>query len=202
MQNHAQIQLPIGAESDLKSIIDIIQRKTYHFSGDYGRNITTSEVPEDMVDQVEEYRTKLLEYLADYDEDFMMQVLEGEEPSIDEIKRVLRIAVCAGDFFPVLCGSAYKNKGVQLVLDAVVDYLPAPTDVPSIKGTTLDGEDAVRHSSDEEPFSALAFKIMTDPFVGKAFILPCVLRYSYSRKLCIELFKGKRTFRSYRADAC
>ena len=120
-----------------------------------------------MVDQVEEYRTKLLEYLADYDEDFMMQVLEGEEPSIDEIKRVLRIAVCAGDFFPVLCGSAYKNKGVQLVLDAVVDYLPAPTDVPSIKGTTLDGEDAVRHSSDEEPFSALAFKIMTDPFVGK-----------------------------------
>ena len=161
------IQLPIGAESDFEAIIDIIERKTYHFSGDYGRNITTSEVPEDMVDQVEEYRTKLLEYLADYDEDFMMQVLEGEEPSIDEIKRVLRIAVCAGDFFPVLCGSAYKNKGVQLVLDAVVDYLPAPTDVPSIKGTTLDGEDAVRHSSDEEPFSALAFKIMTDPFVGK-----------------------------------
>ena len=124
-------------------------------------------VPEDMVDLMEEYRAKLLDYLADYDEDFMMQVLEGEEPSIEEIKRVLRIAVCNGDFFPVLCGSAYKNKGVQLVLDAVVDYLPSPLDVPSIKGTTLDGEPDVRHPGDDQPFSALAFKIATDPFVGK-----------------------------------
>ena len=161
------IQLPIGAESDFEAIIDIIKRKAYEFSGDYGRVITEIPVPEDMVDLMEEYRAKLLDYLADYDEDFMMQVLEGEEPSIEEIKRVLRIAVCNGDFFPVLCGSAYKNKGVQLVLDAVVDYLPSPLDVPSIKGTTLDGEPDVRHPGDDQPFSALAFKIMTDPFVGK-----------------------------------
>ncbi len=161
------IQLPIGAESDFEAIIDIIERKAYNFSGDFGRNITTFDIPEDKQDLVEEYRMKLLEYLADYDEDFMMQVLEGEEPSVDEIKRVLRIAVCKGDFFPVLCGSAYKNKGVQLVLDAVVDYLPSPVDVPSIKGTTLDGEDTERHPSDDEPFSALAFKIAADPFVGK-----------------------------------
>ena len=136
-------------------------------SGDYGRIITEIAIPEESQDLVEEYRAKLLEYLADYDEDFMMMVLEGEEPEISEIKRVLRIAVCAGDFFPVLCGSAYKNKGVQQVLDAVVDYLPSPLDVPAIKGTTLDGEEDERHPSDDEPFSALAFKIATDPFVGK-----------------------------------
>ena len=161
------IQLPIGAESEFEGIIDIIERKAYTFSGDYGRIITEVEIPEESQDLVEEYRAKLLEYLADYDEDFMMMVLEGEEPEISEIKRVLRIAVCAGDFFPVLCGSAYKNKGVQQVLDAVVDYLPSPLDVPAIKGTTLDGEEDERHPSDDEPFSALAFKIATDPFVGK-----------------------------------
>lgn len=132
------IQLPIGAESEFEGIVDIIERKALYNSGEKGKDITEGPVPEDMVDQMEEYREKLLEYLADYDEDFMMQVLEGEEPSIEEIKRVLRIAVCKGDFFPVLCGSAYKNKGVQFMLDAVVDYLPSPLDVPSIKGTTLD----------------------------------------------------------------
>ena len=105
--------------------------------------------------------------IADYDEDFMMKVLEGEEPTIDEIKATIRKGVCTGEFFPVLCGSAYKNKGVQMVLDAVIAYLPAPTDIPAIKGTTIDGEEVERHASDEEPFSALAFKIMTDPFVGK-----------------------------------
>ena len=161
------IQLPIGAESDFEGIIDIIERKAYNFSGDYGRIITEVEIPEDQVDTMEEYRAKLLDYLADYDEDFMMMVLEGEEPSIEEIKRVLRIAVCKGDFFPVLCGSAYKNKGVQLVLDAVVDYLPSPLDVPSINGTDLDGNEVQRHPSDKEPFAALAFKIAADPFVGK-----------------------------------
>ncbi len=161
------IQLPIGAEQSFEGIIDIIEQKAFTFSGDYGQNVTEIEIPEDQKALVEEYRTKLMEYLADYDEDFMMQVLEGEEPSIDEIRRVLRIAVCAGDFFPVLCGSAYKNKGVQMVLDAVVDYLPSPVDVPAIKGTTLDGEPDERKSDDNEPFSALAFKIATDPFVGK-----------------------------------
>ena len=169
------IQLPIGAENEFEAIIDIIERKAYTFSGDYGKIITERDIPEDMVDLMEEYRMKLLEYLADYDEDFMMMVLEGEEPEISEIKRVLRIAVCNGDFFPVLCGSAYKNKGVQFVLDAVVEYLPSPLDVPAIKGVTLDGDDIVRESSDEEPFSALAFKIATDPFVGK---LSCFRVYS------------------------
>ena len=161
------IQLPIGAESDFEGIVDIIERKAYHYSGDYGRIVTEVPVPDDLKDQMEEYRMKLLEYLADYDEDFMMQVLEGEEPSVEEIKRVLRISVCKGDFFPVLCGSAYKNKGVQEVLDAVVDYLPSPLDVPSINGTDLDGNEVQRHPSDKEPFAALAFKIAADPFVGK-----------------------------------
>lgn len=161
------IQLPIGAESSFEGIIDIIERKAEYYTNDLGTNIEVRDVPEDMVPLMEEYREKLLEYLADYDEDFMMQVLEGEEPSIEDIKRVLRVAVCNGDFFPVLCGSAYKDKGVQPMLDAVVDYLPSPLDVPSIKGTTLDGDPDVRHSSDEEPFSALAFKVMTDKFVGK-----------------------------------
>lgn len=161
------IQLPIGAESSFTGIVDIIERKAEIYKNDLGTEIEVTEIPEDLVDLAEEYRMKLLEYLADYDEDFMMQVLEGEEPSVEEIKRVLRIAVCAGDFFPVLCGSAYKNKGVQMVLDAVVDYLPSPLDIPAIKGTTLTGEPDERHASDEEPFSALAFKIATDPFVGK-----------------------------------
>ena len=161
------IQLPIGAEGDFRGIVDLIERKAEIYKNDLGTDIEIAEIPEDLVDLAEEYRMKLIEYLADYDEDLMMQVLEGEEPSIEEIKRVLRIAVCAGDFFPVLCGSAYKNKGVQRVLDAVVDYLPSPLDIPAIKGTTLDGEPDERHASDEEPFAALAFKIATDPFVGK-----------------------------------
>ena len=161
------IQLPIGAESDFEGIVDIIERRAIYNKGDKGMEIVYGEVPADMVDQMEEYREKLLELLADYDEDFMMQVLEGEEPSVEDIKRVMRIAVCNGDFFPVLCGSAYKNKGVQPMLDAVVDYLPSPVDIPSINGTTLDGEADVRHASDEEPFSALAFKVMTDKYVGK-----------------------------------
>ena len=161
------IHLPIGAESTFKGIVDIIERKAEIYTNDLGTNIEVTDVPEDLQDLTEEYRMKLLEYLADYDEDLMMQVLEGEEPSVEEIKRVLRIAVCNGDFFPVLCGSAYKNKGVQMVLDAVVDYLPSPLDIPSINGTTLDGEAEQRHASDDEPFAALAFKIAADPFVGK-----------------------------------
>ena len=161
------IQLPIGAENTFSGIVDIIERKAEIYTNDLGTDIKVEDEPEDLKDLCEEYRAKLIEYLADYDEDFMMMVLEGEEPSIEEIKRVLRIAVCAGDFFPVLCGSAYKNKGVQMVLDAVVDYLPSPLDIPSIKGTLEDGTESERHASDDEPFSALAFKITADPFVGK-----------------------------------
>ena len=161
------IQLPIGAESDFTGIVDIITRKAYLYKNDMGTDIEEIEIPADLVDLVEEKREVLCDYLADYDEDFMMQILEGEEVSVEEIKRVLRIAVCNGDFFPVLCGSAYKNKGVQMVLDAVVDYLPSPLDVPSIAGTLLDGTEAERHATDDEPFSALAFKVAADPFVGK-----------------------------------
>lgn len=161
------IQLPIGAENTFEGVVDIIERKAIYNKGDKGIIIEEGPVPADLVDQMEEYREKLLEYLADYDEDLMMKVLEGEEPTIEEIKAALRVAVCTGEFFPVLCGSAYKDKGVQPMLDAVVAYLPSPEDVPAINGTTLDGEPDVRHASDEEPFSALAFKIMTDKYVGK-----------------------------------
>ena len=186
------IQLPIGAESTFTGIVDIIERKAEIYTNDLGTEIQISEVPEDLKDLCEEYRGKLLEYLADYDEDFMMQVLEGEEPSIDEIKRVLRIAVCAGDFFPVLCGSAYKNKGVQMVLDAVVDYLPSPLDIPSIKGTLEDGTEVERHASDDEPFSALAFKIATDPFVGKLSYFRVYSGTAKSGSYVLNSTKGKR----------
>lgn len=161
------IQLPIGAEGGFTGIVDIIERRSEIYTNDLGTDIQEGEVPEDLKELCEEYRAQLVDYLADYDEEFMMAVLEGEEPSVDEIKRVLRLAVCAGDFFPVLCGSAYKNKGVQMVLDAVVAYLPSPLDIEAIKGTLEDGTEVSRHADDAEPFSALAFKIMTDPFVGK-----------------------------------
>ena len=186
------IQLPIGAESTFTGIVDIIERKAEVYTNDLGTEIQISDVPEDLKDMCEEYRGKLLEYLADYDEDFMMQVLEGEEPSIADIKRVLRIAVCAGDFFPVLCGSAYKNKGVQMVLDAVVDYLPSPLDIPSIKGTLENGEEIERHASDEEPFSALAFKIATDPFVGKLSYFRVYSGTAKSGSYILNSTKGKR----------
>ncbi len=163
----AAIQLPIGAESEFEGIVDIIERKAYDFEGEMGINVVEIPVPADLVDKMESKREELIEALADFDEELMMMVLEGEEPSVAQIKEAIRVAVCTGDFFPVLCGSAYKNKGVQLLLDAVLAYLPSPVDVPSIKGTTIDGEETTRESSDEAPFSALAFKIMTDPFVGK-----------------------------------
>ena len=161
------IQLPIGAESTFEGVVDIIERKAIYNKGDKGVIIEEGPVPADLVDQMEEYRLQLCEYLADYDEEFMMQVLEGEEPSIEEIKRVLRIAVCTGEFFPVLCGSAYKDKGVQPMLDAVLAYLPSPLDVPAISGTLPNGDSAERIPADDQPFAALAFKVMTDKYVGK-----------------------------------
>ncbi len=186
------IQLPIGAESTFSGIVDIIERKAEIYTNDLGTDIKIEEIPEDLKDLTEEYRAKLLEYLADYDEEFMMQVLEGEEPSVEEIKRVLRIAVCKGDFFPVLCGSAYKNKGVQMVLDAVVDYLPSPLDIPAIKGTLEDGSEVERHASDDEPFSALAFKIATDPFVGKLSYFRVYSGTAKSGSYVLNSTKGKR----------
>ncbi len=186
------IQLPIGAESTFTGIVDIIERKAEIYTNDLGTDIKEEPVPEDLKDLCEEYRSKLIEYLADYDEDMMMMVLEGEEPSIEEIKRVLRIAVCASDFFPVLCGSAYKNKGVQMVLDAVVDYLPSPLDVPAIKGTDEDGNEVERKSDDSEPFSALAFKIATDPFVGKLAYFRVYSGTAKAGSYVLNSTKGKR----------
>ena len=163
----APIQLPIGVESEFKGIIDLVTMKAFMYMNDLGDKIEEIEIPADMKDKAEEYRSKMLEALADFDEDLMMKVLEGEEVSVEEIKTAMRKAVCSAEFFPVLCGSAYKNKGVQLMLDACVDYLPSPLDVPSIKGTLEDGTEEERHPGDDQPFSALAFKVMTDPFVGK-----------------------------------
>ena len=163
----APIQLPIGVENYFDGLVDIIERKARIFSGDKAKEDTFTDVPEEMKESVESYRNQLIEMVADFDDDLMMKVLEGEEPTIAEIKAAIRKATVTGDFHPVLCGASYKNKGVTAMLDAVVDYLPSPLDVPAIAGVKMDGTEDVRHSSDEEPFSALAFKVMTDPFVGR-----------------------------------
>ncbi|MCM3631449.1 elongation factor G [Paenibacillus glycanilyticus] len=165
--NAVAIQLPIGAESDFLGVIDIIDRVAYKYKDDLGRDPEQVEIPAEYADQVEELRTELIEKVAELDEELTMKYLEGEEITIPEIKAALRKGVCEVKIFPVIAGSSYRNKGVQMMLDAVVDYLPSPLDVPAIKGTLEDGEESVRHSSDEEPFAALAFKIMTDPYVGK-----------------------------------
>lgn len=165
--NAVAIQLPIGAEADFVGIIDIVTEKAFMYKDDLGQNIEETEIPAEYKDQVEELRNDLIEKVAELDEELTMKYLEGEEISIDEIKAALRKGVVEVKIFPVICGSSYRNKGVQLMLDAVIDYLPAPTDVASIQGQLEDGTEVVRHSSDEEPFSALAFKIMTDPYVGK-----------------------------------
>ena len=161
------IQLPIGAEDTFEGIIDLIKMKAVYFEGAKGENVTYKEIPEEYMAQAEEYRAKMLDQAATYDDDLLMKVLEGEEISEEEIKAAIRKGTLAVELFPVLCGSAYKDKGVQPMLDAVIDFLPAPTDIPSIKGTDEDGNEVERHTSDDEPFSALAFKIMADPFVGK-----------------------------------
>lgn len=161
------IQLPIGAEDTFEGIIDLIKMKAIYFEGAKGENVVYKEIPEEYIAQAEEYRAKMLDQAATYDDDLLMKVLEGEEISEEEIKAAIRKGTLAVELFPVLCGSAYKDKGVQPMLDAVIDFLPAPTDIPSIKGTDEDGNEVERHASDDEPFSALAFKIMADPFVGK-----------------------------------
>lgn len=165
--NAVAIQLPIGSEENFTGIIDLLTMKANIYKNDEGTEIEVLDIPADMVDKANEYREVMIEAVAETDEDLMMKYLEGEEISIDELKVAIRKATIACEMNPVLCGTAYKNKGVQLLLDAVIDYLPAPTDIESIKGILPDGEESERHASDEEPFSALAFKIMTDPFVGK-----------------------------------
>ena len=165
--NYAAIEWPIGAGDELTGIIDIINRKAYQYDGKPEENPTEIEIPADLKDLVEEKRNELIEKVVEFDDAIMESYLEGNEISIDDIKKCIRKGTLAAEFFPVMCGSAYKNTGVKLLLDAVVDYLPAPTDIASIKGVDLDGNEIVRHPSDSEPFAALAFKVMTDPFVGK-----------------------------------
>ncbi|MBQ9744746.1 MAG: elongation factor G [Clostridia bacterium] len=166
--NAVPIQLPIGSEDTFKGIIDLFEMKADVYYDDLGKDMRIEEIPADMLSKAEEYRSNLVESICETDDDLMMMYLEGEEPSTEELKVALRKAVIANQIVPVCCGTSYKNKGVQKLLDAVVEYMPAPTDIPAIKGVHPEtGEEDVRHSSDDEPFSALAFKIMTDPFVGK-----------------------------------
>ena len=166
--NAHPVQLPIGAEDEFSGIIDLVEMKAYNYTNDLGTDIEEIEIPGDLQDLAEEWRTKLVEVVAETDEELMMAYLEGEEIDVPTLKAAIRKATVAADFYPVFCGSAFKNKGVQLMLDGVIDYLPSPLDVPAIKGIDPDTDAEVeRHASDEEPFSALAFKVMTDPFVGR-----------------------------------
>ena len=166
-KNAIILQLPIGKEDEFKGIIDLFEMKAYICNDDKGEDISIVDIPEDMADDAELYHTELIEKICELDDDLMMEYLEGEEPSVESLKAALRKATCECEAVPVCCGSAYRNKGVQKLLDAVLEYMPAPTDIPAIKGVDLEGNEVERISSDEEPFSALAFKIMTDPFVGK-----------------------------------
>ena len=166
-KNPVCIQIPIGKEDDFKGIIDLFEMKAYIYEDDKGDKINITAVPEEMADEAEEWHGKMVEQLCDLDEELMLQYLEGEEPAVDDLKAVLRKGCCEGTAIPVTCGTAYRNKGIQKMLDAVIEFMPSPLDIPAIEGTTMNGEADHRDSSDEEPFAALAFKIMTDPFVGK-----------------------------------
>ena len=165
--NVVVLQLPIGKEDDFKGIIDLFEMEAYIYNDDKGEDISIVEIPEDMKEDAELYHTELIEKICELDDDLMMEYLEGEEPSVDALKAALRKGTCECAAVPVCCGTAYRNKGVQKLLDAIIEFMPAPTDIPAIKGVDEDGNEVERHSSDDEPFSALAFKIMTDPFVGK-----------------------------------
>ncbi|MGN9020069.1 elongation factor G [Lachnospiraceae bacterium HCP1S3_C3] len=166
-KNPVLIQIPIGKEDSFAGIIDLFEMQAYTFNNDKGDDITIGEIPDDLKDQAAEYHDKLVEQVVELDEDLMEKYLEGEEVTVPELKAALRKGTIAGEAIPCLCGTAYKNKGVQKLLDAILEYMPAPTDVPDITGTDMDGNEVTVKSSDDEPFAALAFKIMTDPFVGK-----------------------------------
>ena len=166
-KNAVPIQLPIGKEDVFKGVIDLFEMKAYIYNDEKGEDISVTDIPEDMKEQAEEYRAAMIESICETDDDLIEKFLEGEEPTVPELKAALRKATIAVDIIPVLCGTAYRNKGVQKLLDAVIEYLPAPTDIPDINGMDEEGNEVTRKSSDEEPFAALAFKIMADPFVGK-----------------------------------
>ena len=190
--NALPIQLPIGAEDDFEGIIDLVEMKQYMYTNDLGTDIQVGEIDAAHLEDAEMYRDQLIESVSNLDEELMMKYLEGEEISIEELKAAIRRATINVELFPVLCGSAFKNKGVQLMLDAVIDYLPAPTDIPAIKGTLEDGTEVERHASDEEPFAALAFKVMTDPFVGKLTFFRVYSGTIQSGTYVLNSTKGKR----------
>ena len=191
-KNAICIQLPIGKEDEFKGIVDLFEMKAYIYNDDKGDDISITDIPDDMADDAELYRTELVEKICELDDDLMMAYLEGEEPSVDELKAVLRKATCECTAVPVCCGTAYRNKGVQKLLDAVVEFMPSPLDIPPIQGVDDDGNDTVRHSSDEEPFSALAFKIMTDPFVGKLAYFRVYSGTMNSGSYVLNASKGKK----------
>ena len=191
-KNAICIQLPIGKEDEFKGIIDLFEMQAYIYNDEKGDDISIVDIPEDMVDDAELYHTELVEKICELDDDLMMAYLEGEEPSNDQLKAVLRKATCECTAVPVCCGTAYRNKGVQKLLDAIIEYMPSPLDIPPIKGVDIDGNDVVRHSSDEEPFSALAFKIMTDPFVGKLAFFRVYSGTLNSGSYTLNATKGKK----------
>ncbi len=188
----AAIQLPIGVEANFDGLIDLVEMKAHYFQDLSHKDDDIKEIPADMLEQAQTLRQELLEEIAEYDEDFMMKVLEGEEVTVEEIKTTIRKATVSGEFFPVLCGASYKNKGIIDMLDAVVDYLPSPLDVPSIKGELPTGEEEFRHADDSEPFSALAFKVMTDPFVGRLTFFRVYSGTVESGSYVLNATKGKR----------
>ncbi|HEL2299611.1 TPA: elongation factor G [Streptococcus suis] len=191
--NAHPIQLPIGSEDEFRGIIDLIKMKAEIYTNDLGTDILEEDIPAEYLEQAEEYREKLVEAVAETDEELMMKYLEGEEITNDELKAAIRKATINVEFFPVLCGSAFKNKGVQLMLDAVIDYLPSPLDIPAIKGVNPDTDaEEERHASDEEPFAALAFKIMTDPFVGRLTFFRVYSGVLNSGSYVLNTSKGKR----------
>ncbi|MBE5913658.1 MAG: elongation factor G [Pseudobutyrivibrio ruminis] len=191
-KNAIVLQLPIGKEDDFQGIIDLFEMKAYIYNDDKGDDISITDIPADMADDAELYHTELVEKICELDDDLMMAYLEGEEPSIDELKAVLRKATCECKAIPVCCGSAYRNKGVQKLLDAILEFMPAPTDVPAIQGTDLDGNPVEKHSSDDEPFAALAFKIMADPFVGKLAFIRVYSGTLNSGSYCLNATKDKK----------
>ena len=191
-KNAICLQLPIGKEDEFKGLVDLFEMQAYIYNDDKGDDVTVCEIPDDMKDDAELYHTELVEKICELDDDLMMQYLEGEEPSIEELKKVLRKATCECTAVPVCCGSAYRNKGVQRLLNAVIEFMPAPTDIPSIKGTDMDGNEVFRHSSDEEPFAALAFKIMTDPFVGTLAFFRVYSGTMNSGSYVLNATKGKK----------
>ena len=191
-KNAICIQLPIGKEDEFKGIIDLFEMQAYIYNDEKGDDISIVDIPEDMVEDAELYHTELVEKICELDDDLMMAYLEGEEPSNDQLKAVLRKATCECTAVPVCCGTAYRNKGVQKLLDAIIEYMPSPLDIPPIKGVDMDGNDVVRHSSDEEPFSALAFKIMTDPFVGKLAFFRVYSGTLNSGSYTLNATKGKK----------